>query len=196
MPYNRMMVVVRPQRDDDIEQVAAVQVRTWRAAYAGLMPADVLAALDPAESAGHRRGYVAHPHVRTVVADDGGRVAGFATFGPFRRGEQDDDLDHGIGQVYALYVDPDRWGGGLGRSLLAAARADLIARGMTELRLWVLESNAPARRFYERSGLAADGERSSIRLVHPDGAVTELADIRYSGPLRARPRDPDRQQDP
>jgi len=36
---------------DDAPAIAAVQVRAWRASYAGLLPDDVLGALDPAELA-------------------------------------------------------------------------------------------------------------------------------------------------
>jgi ribosomal protein S18 acetylase RimI-like enzyme len=187
-PYTEMMVVVRPQADDDIDHVAALHVRAWQTAYAGLMPEDVLAALDPVQLAARRREYAGHRDFRTLVADDGGVICGFAAFGPHRRDQRWDDLDRTVGELYALYVEPDRWGSGLGRMLMTAVEADLAARGMTGLRLWVLESNVRARRFYERSGLTADGERSTIRLTGPDGTVTDLPVIRYSRPT------PDRDQ--
>jgi ribosomal protein S18 acetylase RimI-like enzyme len=72
---------------------------------------------------------------------------------------------------------------------LAAVEADLATRSMTGLRLWVLATNLPARRFYERSGLTSDGERDTIRLTGAGGAITDLAVIRYSRP------GPDRDQD-
>jgi ribosomal protein S18 acetylase RimI-like enzyme len=187
--YNMVMVLIRPQADDDIDQVAALQVRTWQVAYAGLMPADVLAALDSVVLAAQRREYADHPDFRTLVADDGGVICGFAAFGPHRRGQGWDDLDRRVGELYALYVEPGRWGGGLGRTLLAAVEADLATRSMTGLRLWVLATNLPARRFYERSGLTSDGERDTIRLTGAGGAITDLAVIRYSRP------GPDRDQD-
>jgi ribosomal protein S18 acetylase RimI-like enzyme len=188
------MVVVRPQVDDDIEQIAALHVRTWQAAYADLMPADLLAALDPAQFAARRREYAGHPDVRTLVAEDEGVVCGFAAFGPYQRAQRPDDLDRSIGELYALYVEPRSWGGGLGRALLAAAARALAARGLADLRLWVLEDNAPARRFYERSGLAADGERSTIRLTRPGGAVVDLPEVRYTGRIGAGGLRTDRDQ--
>ena len=33
------MLVLRPLTDADIDAVAAMQVRTWQAGYAGIMPA-------------------------------------------------------------------------------------------------------------------------------------------------------------
>ncbi len=139
------MAHVRAQADEDIDAVAAVQVAAWRAAYRGIVPPAFLAGLDPAEVARWRR--APPPTVRTLLAVEGDVVVGFATFGPGQGG---------AGQVFALYVHPDRWGGGHGRALLTAALGEL--RGHAEVHVWVAEGNHPARRFYERMGLAADGE--------------------------------------
>jgi ribosomal protein S18 acetylase RimI-like enzyme len=143
------MAHVRAQADEDIDAVAAVQVAAWRAAYRGIMPAAFLAGLDPAAVARWRRALP--PTVRTLLAVEGDVVVGFATFGPAGSGG-------GAGQVFALYVHPDRWGCGHGRALLTAALGEL--RGHAEVHVWVAEENHPARRFYERMGLAADGERA------------------------------------
>lgn len=48
------------------------------------------------------------------------------------------------------------------------------------MRLWVLEENDRARRFYERMGLAPDGARDTFT---PDGTTVELPEVRYAGPL-------------
>jgi GNAT superfamily N-acetyltransferase len=57
----------------------------------------------------------------------------------------------------AMYVRPRAWGSGLAAELHAAAVAELRARGVDAARLWVLEHNVRARRFYERHGWRADG---------------------------------------
>lgn len=54
------------------------------------------------------------------------------------------------GWVEQLYVLPGHQGRGIGRALLAAAKAV-----NTELRLWTFQRNAGARRFYEAEGFAA-----------------------------------------
>jgi hypothetical protein len=48
------------------------------------------------------------------------------------------------------------------------------------VRLWVLEENTPARRFYERYGLAADGARHVFQVQPPDGAPVDLPEVRYA----------------
>jgi hypothetical protein len=46
--------------------------------------------------------------------------------------------------------------------------------------LWVLEDNARARRFYERAGMATDGDRSTYTLqLSPNRDPVGLDEIRY-----------------
>jgi GNAT superfamily N-acetyltransferase len=70
------------------------------------------------------------------VAEDDGRVVGFAALG-------DDLLEH-------LYVHPRAQNEGVGAMLLTIAK-EQRPRG---LRLWVFQKNVGARRFYERHGFA------------------------------------------
>ena len=82
----------------------------------------------------------------------GGGVVGFVTFGPSR--------DHdaiGLGEIYALYVDPSRYQGGVGRMLMAHARRRLKGEGFEAAVLWVLLGNERAASFYEREGWRPDG---------------------------------------
>ena len=62
----------------------------------------------------------------------------------------------------ALYVRPEAWGTGVAARLHDRAVEELRAAGVARARLWVLEENARARRFYERRGWRADG---STRVV-------------------------------
>jgi GNAT superfamily N-acetyltransferase len=171
------MVEIRALAETDIDAVAALHVRTWQAGYAGIVPAAVLDALDPVALAARRREQPAPPGARTVVADDHGTIVGFASFGPYRVQGEDDKYDPAAGELYAVYVDPDRWGGGTGRRLIAAARGALAADGYPEMRLWVFEENHRARRFYERAGMAPDGDRE---FYTPRGSTAELPEIRYA----------------
>lgn len=56
------------------------------------------------------------------------------------------------GWVYYLAVAPERRGAGLGRALMAAAEAWLIARGAPKLQLMVRDDNADALDFYAALG--------------------------------------------
>ncbi|HEY7273731.1 MAG TPA: GNAT family N-acetyltransferase [Actinoplanes sp.] len=171
------MLVLRPLTDADVDAVAAVHVRTWQVGYAGIMPDEVLNALDPAVFAESRRSRNAWPGAQTVVAEDDGTIVGFTSFGPHRREHGGSEFVPGIGEIYAIYVTPERWGTGVGRALMTAARDALAAAGDAEMRLWVLTENVRARRFYERAGMVADG---AISTFTPQGSTAELAEIRYA----------------
>ena len=140
-------IIVRPAVPADARPIATVHVVTWRVAYAhifepGWFLLDVQA---------HK--LIAPGPGRGVdVAEEAGEIVGFCASGPAR----DDDVT-GVGEVYALYVAPAHWGRGVGRVLMEAARLALLGHGFSEAVLWVLEDNAQARSFYERSGWVPDG---------------------------------------
>ena len=88
------------------------------------------------------------------MAEARGRVLGFASIGPSRD-------EHGVGELYAIYVDPDEWSQGAGRALIERAE-ECLAEEFAEATLWVLEDNPRARRFYEAAGWLPDGARQSV----------------------------------
>jgi GNAT superfamily N-acetyltransferase len=144
---------VRAAAPEDAEAIAQVHVTTWQTAYRGTIPDDYLDALDVAGRAQlWRRGLSTGASSVVLAVEDGGAVTGFVAFGP-HRGEADS------GQVYALYVRPDRWRNGAGAVLMAAAERDLRERGFGTARLWAIDGNERAQGFYERCGWMPDGAR-------------------------------------
>jgi RimJ/RimL family protein N-acetyltransferase len=139
----------------DAEAIARVQVASWQAAYAGLMPAAVLSAFTVERRVTAWRAILARdasPDARTFVATNRA-VVGFASTGSSR----DPDAAPWSSELYALYLHPSVWGQGVGRALFDAAVADLCARGRREVTAWVLAGNARALRFYEAAGMRLDG---------------------------------------
>lgn len=135
--------------------VARVHVRSWQVAYRTLLPDDYLDQLRPEDRAKTYDFANLDPlKPRTIVAAEDGVILGFATTMPSR----DADLpEHG--ELCALYVDPDRWGQGIGMALIATARANLLALGFRNALLWVLVGNTRAERFYRIDQWVADGRR-------------------------------------
>lgn len=174
-------VAIRPATVEDAEPIAGLHVRAWQRGYAGIVPADMLLQLDPADWVPRRRRAIESGRSTNLVAADAGTgaIAGFLDAGPARRGQDWNDLDPVEGEVYAIYVDPPYWGAGAGRALMAAGVAALTAAGRGPVRLWVLDANDRARRFYERYGFVLDGERSTYPVTRPDGATVLLDEIRY-----------------
>ncbi|KAB1153668.1 N-acetyltransferase family protein [Micromonospora sp. DT46] len=181
------MLTIRREEPDDAEAVARVHIHGWQAGYAGIMPEEVLRRLNVTAWAQRRRDLGTadpeHPFT-TLLAEVDERLAGFTTFGPYRNNQDRGDLDAAHGEVVAMYVEPTRWGDGTARALLAAARDGLVARGWSDYRLWVLEANHRARRFYERAGLSPDGERSTYPVPLAGGRPpVGLVELRYAGRL-------------
>jgi ribosomal protein S18 acetylase RimI-like enzyme len=145
---------IRPASPDDAVAIETIRVRGWRAAYRHVFPAADLDALPIDAERWRSRLHVPPPGWTTVVCeDDDGRVVGFASTGPSR---DEDEL----GELYAIYVDPEAWSTGAGRALMASAETTLAA-GYDAALLWVLEDNPRARGFYERAGWAPDGIRKA-----------------------------------
>jgi GNAT superfamily N-acetyltransferase len=146
---------LRPAEPDDALAVARVHVRSWQAAYRNLLPDDYLDQLR-AEDRADKYDFASTDRLKpqTMVAIEERWIHGFATTGPSR----DSDLAH-HGELYALYVDPEQWGRGIGVALVAAARARLLEDGFGNANLWVLAGNARAERFYKNDGWMADGNR-------------------------------------
>lgn len=151
---------LRPARPDDALDVARVHVRSWQAAYKGLLPDEYLDSLRADERASRYDFATTDPLApHTIVADDGRTIVGFATIG-VSPGESSRD----VGELMALYVDPASWRTGVGRSLIACARAGLRRRGFDNALLWVLEGNERAQRFYERDGWLRRDDRRRQRI--------------------------------
>lgn len=173
-------VTVRPASPGDAAGLAATHVRSWQSAYRGLVPQDYLDELDPAdraESWQQRLQDVDWSRGGIVVVNGGADIFGFVQFGPTRDADGDPAV---VGEVAAIYLLPEVWGQGLGRRLIARALEDLTAAGYVQATLWVLDSNARARRFYASGGWAEDG---AMKIDDSHGfAMTE---VRYRRPLPA-----------
>ena len=144
---------IRPASPDDALAIETIRVRGWRSAYRHVFPAAELDGLPIDPERWRSRTAVPPPGWTTIVCEEDLRVVGFASTGPSR----DED---GLGELYAIYVDPDAWSSGAGRALMIEAEATL-AREYGAALLWVLEDNPRARNFYERSGWAPDGVRKA-----------------------------------
>jgi GNAT superfamily N-acetyltransferase len=77
---------------------------------------------------------------QVIVAELNGEIAGFAAVVG--------------GELDGLFVEPDLWGGGIGRALVNAATHEARKRGLA---LRVI-ANPRARRFYEQCGFSVEGE--------------------------------------
>jgi len=83
-----------------------------------------------------------------LLAEEGGEVIGYVA--GYMEGRE-------VGHVASLAVRPAFRGRGVGKGLMKALEAELMARGARRLRLEVRESNMVARRLYEGLGYRVVG---------------------------------------
>lgn len=165
---------IRLATADDALAIARVHVAGWQSGYRGLMPDALLNGLNvDARAKVWRDTITSGGPERLWVGAIGEDVVGFIAAGPCR----DADESGQVGEIWALYVDPDQWGAGVGTALLLTAIDDHESR-YAATSLWVLTENSRARRFYRRCGFQADGTRKEVFL----GGVT-LEEVRMRRPL-------------
>jgi GNAT superfamily N-acetyltransferase len=141
----------------DAAAIARLHVRASQWAYRGLMPDAHLAAQSVDAREAKWRALLADGSRHCFVAEQDARLLGFAECGPA-------EAEAGAGELYAIYLEPDVVGGGIGRALHDAALADLRSRGFSRAILWTLDGNVRAQRFYERAGWRPDGTtRDGVR---------------------------------
>lgn len=181
---------VRPATAADALAIATVHVRSWQAAYRGLLPQSYLDALDPDQSVDGwqtllaatrwpatgilvlvRDTTISSGHAEAADDGDATGIIGFAGLGPTR--DEDED-PHTVGELQTLYLHPDVWRRGSGSMLLQAAQSQLVGAGFQVASAWVLETNTRARIFYEGHNWRFDGTSKP----HDWGTFT-VTDVRY-----------------
>ena len=151
-------MTVRSADVADADPIGRVQVETWRAAYTGLMPDEVVAGFDvEAQQRMWREGLAREPRPGSAifVAEIDGEVVGFASVGRSR-----DEKAENEGELYAIYLHPSHWDRGIGRALLQRAEESMRTFGFEHALLWVLEGNERGERFYRAAGWKRDGRKT------------------------------------
>jgi ribosomal protein S18 acetylase RimI-like enzyme len=153
-------------------------VRSWRAAYRGILSDEILEGLSVSEREASWRALLgaANGLLLNLVADhDRDGLAGFcsvATPSP------DADATERTAEIGALYVDPSHWHQGAGGALLETALGELSSRHYLDAILWVLPENQAALAFYDRFGFEIEEgvekreERSRHRVIRLRASLT------------------------
>lgn len=142
---------------DDAAAIVRIQLAAWRALYADLIPADQLAALDPAELTERWAATISTPkdaRMRVLVALERADVRGFALVHPSYDPDGDQISD---GEVGEFIVDAAHQRAGHGSRLLQAAMDTLAADKFTRAVWWVGTTDDALRTFVTASGWEPDG---------------------------------------
>lgn len=156
---------------DDAERLEALRVRAWREAYPGLVEQHVLDYLDPTDPTSILawKNLIEQGDIYVAMAlNEGGDLLGFCALSEPSR---DPDEPRGVAEIIALYVDPDHFRRGVGRSLMerVISRIRDSEADWHEMTVWTLERNSRALALYESLGFVRDGsERTDEHWLCPD----------------------------
>lgn len=139
--------MIRPAVPDDVPGIAAIWNPIIRDTVATFWPsersgAEIAALIRDRQSAGHP----------FVVACDGDRVLGFATYGQFRAGG-----GYARSMEHTIHLAPQAQGAGTGRLLLTTLEDHARACGHRLLIGGITASNTGSLRFHARAGYAEWG---------------------------------------
>jgi ribosomal protein S18 acetylase RimI-like enzyme len=162
--------MIRRATIHDVKAIAEIHVKSWQAAYRGLLPEDFLQNLSVQRREEQwQRGLQNLEQVILVYEQD--TPVAFCGFAPSR-----DDVDKTrIAELGTIYALESAWGQGIGQSLWQEAIKLMREKGFTELTLWVLKGNERAIKFYERMGMVFDCTTKTERL----NESLELHELRY-----------------
>jgi len=156
----------------DARRIAQIHVETWRAAYRGQMPDAVLDNLDAEKRADFWQTHLASQPPGTSVVELNQEIIGFCDLIPSR---DKDSNPKEVGEIAAIYVQPEFWRKGAGAALCRFSLQTARLQGCNSVTLWTLASNVAARKFYESVGFTLDGTTKVNR-----GLINyELHEVRY-----------------
>jgi ribosomal protein S18 acetylase RimI-like enzyme len=163
-----LSILIREAAVEDSAALAKVQVDSYRASYAGLLPQSFLDGFSYDAQTGDWRELLSgeSPDIVLVGETDDGEIVGYALS---RKLQGDTDQ----AELVALHVQRSHHRQGIGRKLMRESARRLQEQGAQSLMLWVLAEN-PARQFYERLGGKLAGEQT---ITPADGVTAQ--EVRY-----------------
>ena len=165
-----MEIIFRSMLPEDAYEFSACNISSWRSAYKGIVPDEVLDNLSLEARAEKNKQYLnekkENPYYCAVYDK---KIIGNLVINKSR----DEDKPN-TGEIIAFYLIEEFWGKGYGRKMMDYAIETLKNMGYNEIILWVLEENHRARKFYEKCGFVFDGTKKEIIIGKP------LIEIRYT----------------
>ena len=155
-------LVLRQANSSDADEIARIHIKTWQSAYLGMIPDSYLQNLDVDQRA---RNWVqilesSIQGNQTIVAEIDGAIVGFIGVGPSR-----ELTEFNLGEVHAIYVDPNHQKLGVGSNLMKEGIRILKDQKFRGAMLWVLDQNFQTRTWYESRGWKSNGKSKKDKII-------------------------------
>ena len=170
------MITQRPARADDADAIVDLMMDGF-ASYSEWAPDwDPPAGLRSGQQRLWRDGLAGDDGSWTWVAEEGGELVAVARVSQALARHRTGPPVPGLAHIGAVFVRPDRWGRGLGRTMLVAALKHAREQGYQRVRLLVPEGNGRARELYEGHGFESLGrwreDLLGLPVLHYEAALT------------------------
>ena len=141
-------IQVRFATQKDAADVAQLHLIATMTLYEGQVPLEHWAATPMPKRVSYWKEAIefGEPQVMVAVQDD--EIVGMVGYDRSR----DPKTPNTTGEIWALYVDPDRIGQGIGLALWDAAREGLVDEGCTQVTVWLPLRNERTLRFHDLAG--------------------------------------------
>lgn len=138
---------IRSATEADVPGIRSVARAAWHEAHAPIIGTEAVEAfLEEHYGRAAFEERIERPDARVVVAvGDEGTILGYAFASP-------QDGTPGGYALSHIYVEPSRWGEGIGSDLLDGIESAVAEDGGTEVSLGVMAENERAIQFYEAAG--------------------------------------------
>ena len=150
-----MNAVIRKACCGDEKILAYIQTESWKAAFSGIVPDDVLAQYTEIKRV--ERMYAAllcESQLNGYVLETEGKAQCMA----FWSASRETDLP-GYAELICIHSLPERWHQGYGSRMMETVLDDIRSAGYEKVMLWVFEDNARASGFYKKLGFADSKRR-------------------------------------
>ena len=146
---------IRNANIDDVPGIATVHVKMWQQAYRGQVTDSFLDTISVDKRIDKWKQIFrdSQKGIHILVSENDGIITGWIMGGTNR----DKDMAPEVGELGGIYVHPDYAGKGIGSELMKTFLKILKDEGYKKATLWVLDTNAKTRKWYEAKGWKIEG---------------------------------------
>ena len=144
---------IRRVQQGDEHTLAYIQTESWKAAFVGIVPADLLekcTEITRAESMYSR--LLNESEGNGYILEVDSQAHCIAYWDASREGDMP-----GYAEIICIHSLQDKWHQGYGSQMMKQILSDIKASGFDKVMLWVFEENIRAIDFYKKHGFISNG---------------------------------------
>lgn len=143
------MNTIRQMVKSDIIDVAECHILSWKAGFENILSEKILDNLSHSKFEENWQTVLQNKSRKNLVYLENEKSYGFISFGSSKTVNKN-ILNEG--EIYGIYVHPERWGTGVANNLLRVALEHLKEMQFSQVILWTMTKNERGRSFYQKEG--------------------------------------------